>query len=124
MVAFPDIPEALTDGPTREQALEMAADALITAMDFYFEDRRHVPPSEPKRGHELVELPASVSAKVRLLNEMLAQGVRASELARRMNVPPHEVSRLTNLHHVTKIDRIAEALQAMGKRLELIMARF
>jgi hypothetical protein len=43
----------------------MAADALATAMDFYFEDKRPVPPpSDPKRGETLVELSTSVAAKV------------------------------------------------------------
>lgn len=123
VVSFPDIPEALTGAETREEALDMAVDALTTAMDFYFEDRRPVPrPSEPKRGQVVVELPISVSAKVLLLNEMLAQGLRATELARRMNVRPQEVSRLIDLHHTTKIDTIAEAMTAMGKRLLVSLA--
>jgi antitoxin HicB len=123
MVAFVDIPEALTGASTREEALDMAADALTTAMDFYFEARRTVPaPSKPKRGHVMVDLPASVSAEVLLLNEMLLQHVRPAELARRMHVRPQEVNRLTDLHHPTKIDTISEALLAMGKRLELSLA--
>ncbi len=40
---FPDIPEALTSGTSIEHALQMAKDALITAMDFHFEDGRAVP---------------------------------------------------------------------------------
>lgn len=120
MVSFPDIPEALTGGETRAQALELAADALTTAMDFYFEDRRPVPaPSAPRRGQVMVDLPPSVGAKVLLLNEMIAQGTRADELARRMNLRPQDVSRLTDLHHATKIDTIALALRALGRRLEL-----
>ena len=123
VVSFPDIPEALTGAATRERALEMAADALTTAMDFYFEDRRPVPvPSQPKRGQVLVDLPVSVSAKVLLLNEMLAQGVRPAELARRMHVRPQEVNRITTLAHPTKIDTISQALAAMGRRLELRIA--
>lgn len=47
MVTFRDIPEALSAGQTREEAEAMAADALLVAMDFYFEDRRPVPP--PRR---------------------------------------------------------------------------
>lgn len=38
VVSFPDIPEALTGAPTREEAIVLAADALTAAMDFYFED--------------------------------------------------------------------------------------
>ena len=123
MVSFPDIPEALTGAPSREQALDMAADALTTAMDFYFEDRRPVPPpSAPKRGQIVIDLPPSVGAKVLLLNEMLVQGTRPAELARLMNVRPQEVNRLTTLRHPTKIDTVAAALRALGKRLELSLA--
>lgn len=118
-VTFPDIPEAITFGDTLEEALEMAADALATAMDFYFEDKRAVPPpSLPKRGHVLIDLPPSISAKVLLLNEMLEQGTRNVDLARRMNVRPQEVNRLTTLRHPTKIDTVALAFKALGKRLE------
>lgn len=54
LVSFPHIPEASTGAATREQALAMAADALTTAMDVYFEDGRAVPsPSQPKRGKAL-----------------------------------------------------------------------
>jgi antitoxin HicB len=120
MVSFPDIPEALTSGADRDEAIAMAADALTTAMEFYFEDRRPVPlPSPLKRGQVAVDLPASVAAKVLLLNEMLAQGKRPAELARLMQARPQEVTRLMNLHHPTKIDTVALALRALGKRLEL-----
>jgi len=120
MVSFPDIPEALTGAPSREEALQMAVDALVTAMDFYFEDRRPVPsPSDLKRGQVLIDLPPSVGAKVLLLNEMLHQGTRPADLARLMNVRPQEVNRLTTLRHPTKIDTVAEALKALGRRLEL-----
>ncbi|KWT98554.1 hypothetical protein APY03_0352 [Variovorax sp. WDL1] len=123
MVTFPDIPEALTGAKSRAEAIELAADALTTAMDFYFEDRRPVPmPSPPKRGQIAVDLPPSVSAKVLLLNEMIAQGKRPAELARLMHARPQEVTRLVDLHHPTKIDTVAAALRAMGKRLELRLA--
>ncbi|HDR9227823.1 TPA: type II toxin-antitoxin system HicB family antitoxin [Burkholderia vietnamiensis] len=120
MVSFRDIPEALTGGKTVEEARDMAADALLTSMDFYFEDKRPVPaPSKAKKGEELVALPASVSAKVLLLNAMLAQGVTPSELARRMGTRPQDVNRIMDLGHTTKIDTIAAAFEAIGRRLEL-----
>jgi antitoxin HicB len=118
VVTFPDIPEAITQGEDVEDALLHAADALESALDFYFEDRRPVPaPSKPKRGQRVVELPASVSAKVLLLNEMLRQKVRPAELARRIGTTPQEVNRLTNIRHRTRIDGIDKALRALGKRL-------
>lgn len=124
MVRFPDIPEALTQGDTREEAIGMAADALVTAMDFYFEDRRPVPPpSAIKRGQVGIDLPASVSAKVLLLNSMLDQQVTPAEMARRLHTSPQAVNRLVNLAHPTKIDTIAEALHALGQRLVLAVER-
>ena len=120
VVTFKDIPEAITQGDTLDEALAMAVDALETALEFYFEDRRRVPiPSAPKRGQRVVELPASLSAKVLLLNEMVRQKVRPAELARRLETSPQEVNRLTDLHHATKIDRVAQALKALGKTLEI-----
>lgn len=120
VVTFRDIPEAITQGDTEEEALEMAQDALITAMDFYFEDRRPVPtPSVGQSEDRYIELPLSVAAKVLLLNEMVAQRVRPADLARQMNTAPQEVSRIIDLHHTTKIDRVADALASLGKRFEL-----
>lgn len=118
LVTFPDIPEAITQGDNREHALEMAKEALESAIDFYFEDKRAVPmPSRPKRGQPVVDLPASVAAKVLLLNEMLRRKVRPAELARRLGTTPQQVNRLTNLRHATKIDRVGAAMRALGKRL-------
>jgi antitoxin HicB len=120
VVTFHDIPEAITQGETVEKALAMAHEALETAMEFYFEDKRAVPaPSKPKRGQHVVELPVSLSAKVLLLNEMVKQNIRPAELARRLNTTPQEVNRLTNLRHITRIDGIAAALHALGKHLDL-----
>lgn len=120
LATFPDIPEAITQGINRAEALEMAKEALEISMDFYFEDQRPVPmPSKPKRGQAVVELPVSMAAKVLLLNEMLRQKVRPIELARRIGTTKQEVNRLTNLRHPTKIDRIDAAMRALGKRLIL-----
>lgn len=120
VVTFPDIPEAITQGESVDESMEMAQDALETALDFYFDDRRPVPvPSKPKRGQRLVALPLSIEAKVLLLNEMVRQQVRPAELARRMRTSPQVVNRLVNLRYVSKIDGIAGAMAALGKSLEI-----
>lgn len=123
VVTFRDIPEAITQGETQEEARLMAADVLESAMDFYFEDGRPVPlPSRVRKGEELVDLPSSVSAKVLLLNEMIAAKVSKAELARRMGTQPQEVQRIVDLKHATKIDTVDRALRALGKHLELRLA--
>ncbi|MDD2765278.1 MAG: type II toxin-antitoxin system HicB family antitoxin [Opitutaceae bacterium] len=120
VVTFRDIPEAITQGDTDAEALAMAEDALVSSMDFYFEDRRRVPdPSPLQAGERLVELPPSISAKVLLLNELIDGGISNAELARRMGTRPQEVQRIVDLGHATKIDTIARALHAVGRQMEI-----
>lgn len=119
-VTFPDIPEAITCGDDVEDALHQAADALETTVDIYFEYKRPFPlPSVPKRNQYSVVLPAGVSAKVLLHNEMIAQHVRPSELARRLSIPRQDITRLLDPRHKTRIDNIEQALHALGKSLEM-----
>lgn len=121
VVTFRDIPEAITQGDDEAEALSEAQDALITAMDFYFEDSRPVPaPSKARKGERLIALPLSVSAKVLLLNAMIERQVRPSELARLMGIKPQEVNRIIDLGHSTKIDTVAEAMAALGGELEVV----
>jgi antitoxin HicB len=116
---FPDIPEAITAGATRDEARQMAQDALESAIEFYFEEGRKVPlPDSVPMDHESVELAASLSAKILLLNEMLDQKVRPVELARRLKTSPQSVQRILDLSHSTKIDTVAAAFKALGKRLD------
>jgi len=117
-VSFPDIPEALTQGDSREEALAMALDALVTAFDFYFEDNRPVPAPSAIAG-DYVDVPLSVASKVMLLNVFIDSGLSQVELAARMGVKKQEVTRLLDLHHSTKIDTIQRAMSALGRRLEL-----
>lgn len=119
-VTFRDIPEAISEGASLDEALHMAADALMVAMEFYFEDNRAVPmPSDAQDGEYLVSLPPSVWAKVLLLNEMIAQNISQAELAKRMGIIPQKVTRLVDLSHATKIDTLANAFAKLGKRLQV-----
>lgn len=121
-VSFPDIPEALTQGNSLQDALAMGKDALETALEFYFEDERKVPlPSPQENGQLVVELSPSRWAKVLLLNEMVEQNMRPADLARKLSIRPQEVTRLMNLKHLTKIDTISSAFDAMGKKLEVVV---
>jgi len=122
-ITFTDIPEAAASAHKVDRAPVEALEALGSALEFYFEDVRTVPmPSAPKRGQQTVTLPASMSVKVLLLNEMIAQKVRPADLARLLGTTPQAVNRLTNLRHPTKIDGLVEAFQALGRKLEFHVA--
>lgn len=120
LVTFPDIPEAVTSAHTKASIARRASDALESALEFYFKDGRVVPmPRAPKRGQRTVTLSVTMSGKVLLRNEMIAQKVRSVDLARRLKTTPQAVNRLTTLRHSTKIDGLVEAFAALGKKLEL-----
>jgi antitoxin HicB len=120
VVSFRDIPEAITQGDDDAEAMTMAEDVLLSSIEFYLEQKRPVPaPSELQPGERMVALPAIVAAKVLLLNEMLAQGVGPSELARRMGTIPQNVNRLIDVRHTSKLESVEQAVKALGKHLEL-----
>lgn len=120
VVSFPDIPEALTQGDTSEEASAAALDALITAFEFYFEDNEKIPlPSAASDTDDVVEVPLSIASKVLLLNAFLESKLTQQELARRIGKPKQEITRLFNLSHATKIDAIQAAAKALGKELSI-----
>lgn len=119
---FRDVPEAITEAWDLEELKNNARDALISAIDFYIEDRKAFPVgSTVKSGEIAIALPASVVAKVLLLNTMVQANVRPIDLARKMKVKPQEVTRLTDIRHATKIDTIQKALRALGKELVITL---
>lgn len=57
VVTFRDVPEAITQGDTFEDAVCMAEDALRTAMEFYDEDGKPRPlPSDCEHGDVMIKL--------------------------------------------------------------------
>jgi antitoxin HicB len=99
----------------------MAAEALESAMEFYFDDGalfRSRPSRKDGASHWWNCLSAWLQ-RCLLLNEMIQQKVRPAELARRLKTTPQEVNRLTNIRHASKIDGIAVAMKALGKTLEI-----
>ena len=51
LVTFRDVPEAITCGASKEEALSNALDALETGLSFYVESLKPLPlPSKAKRG--------------------------------------------------------------------------
>lgn len=119
-VTFPDIPEAITCGQTDHEAMKMAEDALLSAIEMYFEEDMPFPLArEGKKGETAVYLPETVYAKILLHNKMLETGTAKTELAKAIGTNPPEVSRILRVRHKTKIDTIGRALAALGSPLRL-----
>lgn len=117
-VICPDIPEMNSVGDTEQEALRNAADGLITALSMYIDTRRAIPPaSAPKPNQYIVPLPALVKLKLALWQTMTEQGLRKSDLAKRLKVHPPQVDRLLDLLHSSKLDPLEDALNALGKSI-------
>lgn len=56
-------------------------------------------------------------SEVLLANEMVRQGVRKAELARRLDVHMPQVDRLVDLRHSSKLENLEKAFQTLGKTL-------
>ena len=115
LARFPDIPEALTDGATREEALQEAADALSEALMARIADKEDISkPSSPKRGQVLVSADPTVALKVALYIAAREQRLSTAALARKLGVDHKEARRLLDPHHVSKLPRLRQALASTG----------
>jgi antitoxin HicB len=120
VVTFPDVPEAITQGDTIEEAMAMASEALELALTFYTEKWADLPvPGSLKRGMRMVRVPALSEAKFRLYSALRAAGVRKIDLARRLKCSPSQVDRLLDISHHSKLDQMEAAFAAIGKRLAI-----
>jgi antitoxin HicB len=123
VVEFPDLPFCHSVGDDEAEALLNARDAIECALEIYFDEKRPVPlPSAAVPGQQAVHLPALITAKVLLWNEMQAQGVRKAELAMRLGCQMPQVERLLDLRHSSKIEQLEAALARLGKRLDVGLA--
>ncbi|HEV2687811.1 MAG TPA: type II toxin-antitoxin system HicB family antitoxin [Bryobacteraceae bacterium] len=121
VITFPDIPEAISEGNSAEEAMEYAIDALQTVLSEYINRRREIPRSRRRHGKNvrLVCLPALAEAKIGLYRIMRAKGVRKADLARRLGWQKSQVDRLLDLKHSSRLDQIETALNALDKRLTI-----
>lgn len=121
-VRFPDLPEAITSGENRADALEQGADCLEEAIAGRIVDGLDIPnPSSLRRNQTLVPLPASMAAKAALYLAIREAGVSNLQLARRLGLHEKEIRRMLDPRHATRLGRIQEVLAALGKRLVIGM---
>jgi len=117
-VSFPDLPEALTGGGDLADAYVQAADCLAEAIAGRIARGEDIPlPSGPKRKQHRIGVPLPIAPKLALYLATRERGVASTELALRLGVSETVVRRMLNPRHATKPDRIAAALQALGKRI-------
>lgn len=124
VVTFPDVPEAITFGEDRPDALRHASEALEAALSFYVDDGKPLPAPLCRRGrgYAMVGVSALADAKLQLYTALRTSGVRKAELARRMGISRTNVDRLFDLNRSSRFELIEAAFRALGKRLVITVA--
>jgi antitoxin HicB len=123
-VTFRDVPEAITEGDTREEALLRAEDALESALAMYIAAKEPLPvPSNAEAGEEMVPLSALGMAKTALCDAMRGQDVGRAELARRLRWHLPQVNRVLDPRHASRMEHVEVALAALGFRLVVDVAK-
>jgi antitoxin HicB len=120
VVTCRDLPEAITQGETVEEALREAEGALQAAIEGRMEDGSEIPaPSRPKRGERMVATPITTALKAAVYLAMREQDISKSELARRMQIHEKEARRMLDPHHATRVATLERALAVLGRRAEV-----
>ena len=117
-VQFPDVRGALTNGQDRNEALEMAEDALVVALTGYVIEGWDIPaPSPAADGQDLVVIPPVPAAKLSLYTAMRQQGITPPALAQTLGITEPAVRKLITPDRDSEIDTVMSALRAVGRNL-------
>jgi antitoxin HicB len=118
-----DLPEAISQADANEDRIDIAAGCLQAALESRIRDNESLPvASKPRRGEAVVSAPAATAAKAVLYDAMREAGISKSELALKLGVDEKEVRRMLDAGHGTKLPRIAEAVEALGRHLHIALA--
>ena len=123
MITCRDLPEAISQAEATEDCEEVASGCLQAALEARIRHEMELPqPSKPKAREVLIAPPAGTAAKAALYVAMREAGVSKMELARRLGVDEKEVRRMLDPGHGSKLPRIAEAIEALGRHLRIALA--
>ena len=118
IVAFPNVPGAITGALTREESLFLAEDALVAMLAVYVQKGWDIPvPSPLADGQELVAVLPVDAGKLALYTAMREQGITEAALADRLGLNKATVRKLLNLDYRSHISQVMKALRAVGRSL-------
>ena len=118
-VLFTDLPEAITEGDTFDEAMLHAQEVLSLSLRGRIEDGQPVPqPSASKGKQAHLVAPDALAQSAALLR--LARGDRPlSDLARAMETSWAAAQRLEDPRHWPSLKQLDRAARVLGKRLVL-----
>jgi antitoxin HicB len=118
LATFPDVPEAITYGDDRDDAVRSAQEALAVALFGYLKEGRPIPISKRRSG-VLVAPQATDVLKIAVVEAWMESGLSKSEFARMLGVDEKEARRILDPDAATKADRLEQALSVLGRKLHI-----
>ena len=115
VVHFPDLPEALTDGADKAEALAEAADCSSEALAGRINRGEDIPPpSRLRRGQRWVAPDPTMALKAALYSALRARKMSVADLARRLGIDDRKAARLVDPRASGRLSSLESALSSLG----------
>jgi antitoxin HicB len=120
-VTFPDIPEAITEGDTKDKCLHNAQEVLTLCLEQRMDDGEAIAEPSVVKGGVWVEPSASMQAAVLVRLLRTQQGKSLSEIARTLNTSWAAAQKLESHRANPTLRQLERTAAALGKRLHVQM---
>lgn len=122
LVKFIDIPEAITEGESEEEALFNASEALTLAIEGRMEEGIEVPqPSKCREQQKIISPSVRAQASLLIRWAKLSGDHTTSEIARSLNTSWPAVSRLEDPKHWPSLRQLEKIAHVLGQQLIISM---
>lgn len=119
-VHFPDLPEAVTEGETLDEAYFNASEVLTLTLEGRIDEDMDVPkPSRRLKDAKLVA--PSAKTQTALLIRWTKGNHSTAEVARILNISWPAIARLEDPHHWPNLRQLERVAAAIGQRLIISM---
>lgn len=116
-VTFPDVPEAITEGDTLEEAIFHAHEALELSLEQRLLDKEIIPEPTKQNGNKFHLITPSAAIQAAILVKKSREGKSIADLARMLETSWASVSRLESPNYAPNLKYLERAARLLGKKL-------
>ena len=120
LIRCPDLPEVVTFAELEAEIEAPARDGIEEALAARISHGEDIPKASAEG--RMVSMGVTTTLKVRLYQELRAQGKTRADLMRALGWSRNSVDRLFRIGHASKTDQLEAALAALGKRVTIGLA--
>jgi antitoxin HicB len=118
-VLFPDVPEAITEGDSFDEAMLHAQEVVSLCLRGRIEDGQPIPLPTRAEGKAIHFVAPDAQAQSAALLRLARAGRPLSELARALDTSWAAAQRLEDPHHWPSLKQLDRAAKVLGRRLVL-----